>query len=283
MTKNKMWMVFFVFAVGVAGIALAQPQGDRPADQSQRDEGAPRRDGRRDDEPPPPPPPKQKSKELFERDFPGPREGGRPGGDKSGPPKGKSAAELALDMLDRNHDGQLDRSEWTRLVDPDGIDTDHDGVITVKEMINARYSMIPLPGYEHFGRRFQGGDAAPAMPGTRGMPPGMPGPFGEPPPDDPEMRDLMRQDAEMDRKTHELAMRIRESRGDERAKLKSELSELVNNHFDVRQKRRELQLKRMEDELQRLREAISSRNKSRESIVTNHMKELIGEERDLEF
>ena len=57
----------------------------------------------------------------------------------------------------------------------------------------------------------------------------------------------------------------------------------MNKHFDVRQKRRELQLKRMEDELQRLREAITSRNKSRESIVTNHMKELVGEERDLEF
>jgi len=111
----------------------------------------------------------------------------------------------------------------------------------------------------------------------------MPGPFGEPPPDDPEMRELMRQDGEMDRKTHELAIRVRESRGEERTKLKTELSELVNKHFDVRQNRRELQLKRMEDELQRLREAISSRNKSRESIVTNHMKELIGEERDLEF
>ena len=121
-----------------------------------------------------------------------------------------------------------------------------------------------------------------AMPGIAGMP-GMPGAYGEQPPDDPEMREILRQDMEMEHKTHELAMRIRESRGDERTKQKSELTELVNKHFDVRQKRRELQLKRMEDELQRLREAISSRNKSRESIVTNHMKELIGEERDLEF
>ena len=120
------------------------------------------------------------------------------------------------------------------------------------------------------------------MPGMPGMP-GVPNPFGEGPGDDPEMRDLMKQDAEMDRKTHELSMRIHELRGDDRNKMKAELQELVNKHFDVRQKRRELQLKRMEDELQRLREAISSRNKSRESIVTNHMKELIGEERDLEF
>jgi hypothetical protein len=112
--------------------------------------------------------------------------------------------------------------------------------------------------------------------------PGRPGPF-EQHPDDAEMREILRQDMELEHKTHEFSMRIRESRGEERTKLKAELGELVNKHFDVRQKRRELQLKRMEDELQRLREAISSRNKSRESIVTNHIKELIGEERDLEF
>lgn len=117
------------------------------------------------------------------------------------------------------------------------------------------------------------------------MIPGMPGAgnFGEGPPDDPEMRDIMRQDMDMERKTHELAMRVREARGEERTKLKTEITEHVNKHFEVRQKRRELQLKRMEEELQRLRDAISSRNKSRESIVTNHIKELIGEERDLEF
>lgn len=117
------------------------------------------------------------------------------------------------------------------------------------------------------------------------MMPGMPGPgFGEGgPPDDPEMRDIMRQDMEMDRKTHELAIRVREARGEERTKLKTEITEHVNKHFEVRQKRRELQLKRMEEELQRLRDAISSRNKSRDTIVTNHIKELIGEERDLEF
>jgi hypothetical protein len=287
MKMNKLRIGLFVVVVGLTSAAMGQGQ-DRPGDQP-RDETAPRRrddEARRRDDEPPPPPPKSKAKELFDRDFPMPRDGGRPGGDKSGPQKGKSGAELTLDMLDRNHDGQLDRSEWTRLVDPEKIDTDHDGVITVKEMIAARNSGSGSPAYgQYFGgaRGFGGGGAIPVMPGARGGPPGMPGPFGEPPPDDPEMRELMRQDGEMDRKTHELAIRVRESRGEERTKLKTELSELVNKHFDVRQNRRELQLKRMEDELQRLREAISSRNKSRESIVTNHMKELIGEERDLEF
>jgi hypothetical protein len=123
----------------------------------------------------------------------------------------------------------------------------------------------------------------------RGLPPGgmgMPGwfgPGGEGSADDPEMRDLMKQDADLDRQTHETAVRMREARGEDRAKLKSQLADMVNKHFDIRQKRRELQLKRMEEELQRLRDAIAKRNTSRDSIVENHLRELTGEPRDLDF
>src|SRR5262249_9079643 len=106
---------------------------------------------------------------------------------------------------------------------------------------------------------------------------------GEGPPDDLEMDNGLAEDAEMDRNTHELALRIRGAHGEGRTEVKAGLTQPGNQHFDVRPKRRAVQLKPMEDELQRLREAITSRNKSRESIVTNHMKELIGEERDLEF
>src|SRR6478609_1813461 len=128
-------IALFVTTVCLTGAAVGQAPGDRLLDQPVRDEAAPRREGRRDDEPPPPPP-KQKSKELFERDFPGPRDG-RPGGDKNGPPKGKAGtgdrrpgdespweaqvrqqSEAMLFMHDRNGDGQLDRSEWTHMKDP---------------------------------------------------------------------------------------------------------------------------------------------------------------------
>jgi hypothetical protein len=317
MNKTMVRVACFVLSIGLADIAFAQPQGERSSDQPPRDEAAPRRESRRDDEPPPPPP-KQKNKELFDRDFPGPRDG-RPGGDKNGPPKGKSGpgdrrpgeespyemnirvtSEAVIRSHDRNGDGQLDRSEWTHIRDAEKFDTDHDGVITLKELIDGPQGPRPffadprnmspgpngeMPGYGGFGGGRVFGGRPGAMPGPGGVPgmPGMSGPFGEGPGDDPEMRDLLRQDTEMDHKTHELSIRVRESRGEDRNKIKAELSELVNKHFDVRQKRRELQLKRMEDELQRLREAISTRNKSRESIVTNHIKELIGEERDLEF
>src|SRR5207237_2080281 len=97
-----------------------------------------------------------------------------------------------------------------------------------------------------------------------GVPP-MADPFGPaPPPDDPEMRELMRQDVELDQKSHELAQRVRQGRGDERAKAKDELTEVVKQHFTIRQKRRELSVKRMEEELERLKEAINKRTPSRD-------------------
>src|SRR5262245_33261871 len=130
-----------------------------------------------------------------------------------------------------------------------------------------------------FGGGFGGPRFVPAGPGM----PGPGGGYGVMPPEDPEMRALMDQDAVLDRETHEIADRVREMRGDDRNKLKTQLSDLVNKHFDIRQKRRELQLKRMEDELKRLREAIAKRNESRESIVDTHIRELVGEPRDVDF
>ena len=39
----------------------------------------------------------------------------------------------------------------------------------------------------------------------------------------------------------------------------------------------------MEEEIKRLRDAITDRNKSRDSIVDNRVRELTGEPRDLDF
>ena len=102
-------------------------------------------------------------------------------------------------------------------------------------------------------------------------------------PDDPEMREISRKDSEMERQTMELATQYRSARGDEREKLKTQVSDLVAKHFDVRQERRKLQLKRMEEELKRLREAITKRDASTDTIVKNRLSELLGEPRDLDF
>jgi hypothetical protein len=189
---------------------------------------------------------------------------------------------------DRNRNGKLEASEWDGLRDPDRIDANADGEITREEFM--AHADGPrrgdIGGRGDFGGRgrsgFGGGGVGGRSGGFGGMMPGL-SPFGEPPADDPEMRDLLRQDMELDRQAHEMAMRVRNSRGDERSKLRAELGEVVNKHFDVRQKRRELQLKRMEEELKRLRDAIGERNESRSTIVGNRLQELLGESRNLEF
>lgn len=100
---------------------------------------------------------------------------------------------------------------------------------------------------------------------------------------DPEMYALMKSDAELEEKSLEISKQIRQLPRDQRVKLKEELTTVLNEHFDVRQKRRELQVKRMEEELKKLREAVTKRNEAREGIVRKRLGELTGEESDQDF
>jgi hypothetical protein len=101
--------------------------------------------------------------------------------------------------------------------------------------------------------------------------------------DDPEMYALLKSDFEMDRKSLEISNQLRQLPRDQRVKLTEELTTLLNEHFDVRQKRRELQIKRMEEELQKLRDAVKKRNDSRKEIVDKRLNELTGEPSDKDF
>ena len=101
--------------------------------------------------------------------------------------------------------------------------------------------------------------------------------------DDPEMYRLLAEDNRLEREAQSLARQVRAAKSDEREKLRAELAVTVDKHFEVRQQRRELSLKRMEEELKRLREAIESRTKGREEIVQKRLTELIGDDKELEF
>jgi hypothetical protein len=101
--------------------------------------------------------------------------------------------------------------------------------------------------------------------------------------DDPEMHELLVADQDLDRKALETAERLRRATSGSRDKLKAELNEIVSEHFEARQKRRELQLKRMEEEIQRLRDAIKARNDAREDIVNKRIQELTGDTNPLDF
>lgn len=100
---------------------------------------------------------------------------------------------------------------------------------------------------------------------------------------DPEMFELESSDRELERRGWELSQQFRRSNGSEKDALRNQISATVNQHFDVRQKRRELMLARMEKELARMREELKKRGELREQIMNRRMNELTGERNELDF
>jgi uncharacterized protein YPO0396 len=101
--------------------------------------------------------------------------------------------------------------------------------------------------------------------------------------DDPEMYALLKADHEMERRSLEISHELRQLPTEQRVKKKEELAKLIDQHFDVRQKRRELQIKRMEEELKKLRDAVTKRNDARAEIIGKRLTELTADEGDKDF
>jgi hypothetical protein len=100
---------------------------------------------------------------------------------------------------------------------------------------------------------------------------------------DPEMYELEKADRELEFESHQLVQRYHRAPLDQRETMREELKQLIDKHFEVRQSRRELQLKRLQNELEELRTAIERRNEAREQIVGRRVADLLGEADDLEF
>ena len=99
---------------------------------------------------------------------------------------------------------------------------------------------------------------------------------------DPDLFKLLKQDAELERTTRQLTMQYRQTiDADSKAEIGAQLADTVANHFDVRQKRRALELERLEKELNRMKELFEKRNSSRDKIIEQRLKELKGEEESL--
>lgn len=102
---------------------------------------------------------------------------------------------------------------------------------------------------------------------------------------DPEMFKLTQMEQELDRRSHELSDQLRRGRGqggEQNEQLKRQLAETVNQHFNVRQERRELELRRMEQQIEQLRNMVKSHREKRDSAVQHRISQLIGED-DLDF
>jgi hypothetical protein len=61
------------------------------------------------------------------------------------------------------------------------------------------------------------------------------------------------------------------------------LQDLTKKHFEVRQKRRELEISRLEAQLERVRAAVTKRNANQDMIINRRLSQLLGEEDELAF
>ena len=155
------------------------------------------------------------------------------------------------------------------------------------------------------------GSRNPGMPGGMGRTgsrnPGMPYPFlmggpgmergmrsgrgfGSMQKSDPEMYKLLAKDRELEQETMALIKQIRrapaepqENSDQTQEEIKEQLKKVVARHFEVRQERRQLELMRMEKELQRLKEAIQRRQAVRDDIINSRIMRLTGEKDPLSF
>jgi len=96
------------------------------------------------------------------------------------------------------------------------------------------------------------------------------------------MAALVEQDNELEEETYQLAAAYRRTTGTKQAEIRASLADVVKEHFEARQSRRKLELKRLEDELTRLRESIETRSAARDEIVERRIAEVLGED-ELKF
>jgi hypothetical protein len=100
---------------------------------------------------------------------------------------------------------------------------------------------------------------------------------------DPEMYEVEKKDMELEREALQAGQQYRRAPRDQRDALKKQLEEIVQRHFEARQSRRQLQLKRLEEDLVRMRSAMDRRTELRGQIVERRVLELMGEQSELDF
>jgi hypothetical protein len=128
-----------------------------------------------------------------------------------------------------------------------------------------------------------GGMRPGGMPMGAGMYGGVPNPWGLQQ-SDPEMFKLQQKDMDLERESRQLASQYQGAEKEEREKIKKEVANVVDKQFEVRQERRKLELKRLEEELKRLHEIVDLRAKARKELTDKRVSELIGpEEPGVEF
>jgi hypothetical protein len=93
-----------------------------------------------------------------------------------------------------------------------------------------------------------------------------------------EMDSLMRREEDLGEQASGLADKYRDAPTDKKAEIKSELEKIVEQQFDLRQERRAMEVKRLEEDLKRIRTMMDRRKEARKQVVSNRVAELLDEE-----
>ena len=95
---------------------------------------------------------------------------------------------------------------------------------------------------------------------------------------DPEMAALVQSDFDLAQQSDVALARYSEADDDaERDGIKVELKELLTKQFDVQRQRRQLELARVEERIQRLRGLFKKRDDAREKIIQERLEQLVRE------
>ncbi len=101
---------------------------------------------------------------------------------------------------------------------------------------------------------------------------------------DPELYKATQADRELESQSHVLAEQYRRAgSSDNKAKIKEDLVQIVNQHFEVRQQLRNLEVKRLEQQVKQLHDKIELRAKNRKDLIEKRMIELTGEDEGEHF
>ena len=94
----------------------------------------------------------------------------------------------------------------------------------------------------------------------------------------PERYEQKKKGHSLERQSHQLAEKFRASNDEkEKAKIKNDLSDVLSELFDIREKDREEEMKQLNEKLEHLKSVLAERKKKKKEIVDRRLQELIGE------
>ena len=95
---------------------------------------------------------------------------------------------------------------------------------------------------------------------------------------DPEIRKLQNEEATLEREAAGVVKEyIKTDNEAQRGKLKTKLSDVLAKEFDLQQKRREIELARLEAHMKKLRDMMNKRSTARRTIVEQRLDQLLRE------